>query len=92
MSAVAEDSVGTGVKIVVEAEAALVSTAEAAEICLTGAAAEQEFGTLVAGAVGAVGQAAETWVAGTAEQVAAETWAAAAAGYSVLGFQVQQTL
>ena len=59
-AAAAEYLVGTGAKIVVEAESALVSTAEAAEICLTGAAAEQEFGTLAAGAAAAAGQAAET--------------------------------
>ena len=58
---------------------------------MTGAAAEQEFGTLAAGAAGSAGQAAETWVAGAAGQPAAETWAAAAAGCSVSGFQVQQT-
>jgi len=38
-AAAAEDLVGTGEKIVVEA-AALVSSAAAAEICLTGVAAE----------------------------------------------------
>jgi len=63
---------------------------------LTGAAAEQDFGTWVAGVVGQIAEslAAETLVVAAAGQAAAvETWAAAAAaGCSVLGFQAQQTL
>lgn len=90
MSAAAEDLVGTGAKIV-----ALVQTAGAAEICLAGAVAEQEFGNLVAVVAGiwvagqVAGAAAE--VVGAAGQVAAEIWAAAAAGCSVSVVQAQQT-
>ena len=71
--------VETGVKVVVAA----------AEICLTGAVAEQDFGTLVSAAAQTwVAGAAGTWAAGLA---AVESQPAAAAGCSVSGFQAQQT-
>ena len=78
--AVAEDLVVTGTKTAVEAVLAQI-----AELGLTGAVAGQDSRTLAAGQI-----AVEIWVAaGSAEQAAAETWAAATA---VWVFQAQQTL
>jgi len=78
--AVAEDLVVTGTKTAVEAVLAQI-----AELGLTGAVAGQDSRTLAAGQT-----AVEIWVAaGSAEQAAAETWAAATA---VLVFWAQQTL
>ena len=78
--AVAEDLVVTGTKTAVEAVLAQI-----AELGLNGTVAGQDFRTLAAGQI-----AVEIWVAaGSAEQAAAETWAAATA---VWVFQAQQTL